>query len=90
MKVISKEMSFGLDERVQLAVCFYLRNIGAILGTDDGDNGAGNVPPGESFEGDLVGSFIGAIVGLLLGARVGAFVGATYRYISNCAFMRST
>jgi hypothetical protein len=62
-----------------------------------GDKGLDNVPPGvETIVGALVGSFVGTFVGRLVGATMGDFVGvlvgggATYRYISNCAFIRST
>lgn len=81
-------------QSVYLAFWLDLRYIGAVLGTKNGDKGVGNVPPGVLFEGALVGSFVGifvgALVGRLLGGRVGAIGGATYRYISNCAFIRST
>jgi uncharacterized protein YqgC (DUF456 family) len=44
------------------------------------------------FVGAFDGLFVGAFVGRFVGALVGCFVGggATYRYISNCAIIRST
>lgn len=57
-----------------------------------GDKGFVNVPPVLFIEGASIGKLVGVFVGRFVGALVGALVGggATYRYISNCAFIRST